>query len=347
MEELAPTAARIKRMRLEGREDALPTAREPAPPPREPEPEPAQKKGKGKAVAKTTKGRGKGKKKTTEDSGDELLDQFITAGQQEEAQRQRENELLRRQLLEGDIDLGEIRKATAVQPMQIRRREGQIERPSEQDRWDPRWNGLRNFKKFRKQADEEAGAVRAQPRKIVSLKPIKPKEYGLKDEYWLEKPSVQDKGKRARNIQSQSQSATQGRSQPRPNSRGQATVPIELGSDSDEEDGGGGGHDNSSLPDAMNIDAAEPSRSRKGKASSRASRRGPQGQTQTQTQTETQTQTRASTQGKRTASGPPAAAPEKPAKRRATRAARAATQDSDEDEDSDGGGMTFRFGARK
>lgn len=347
MEELAPTAARIKRMRLEGQEDALPAVTAPAPQPPEPEPEPAQKKGKGKGPAKATKARGKGKKKTAEDSGDEILDKFITAGQKEEAQRQREMELLRRQLLEGDIDLGEIRQATAVQSIQLRRREGQAEEPSEQDRWDPRWNGLRNFKKFRKQTDGEAGGVRAQPRKIISVQPIKPKDRGLKDDYWLEKSSGKDKGKKARDIQNESQSATQGRSQPTANSRGKATAPINIGSDSDEEEGGGGGgeNENSSLPDVMDIEAAEPSRSRKGKATSKAARR--EALTQTQTQTETQTQTRASTRGKRTASGPPAAAPEKPAKRRATRATRAAAKDSDEDDDSDGGGIAFRFGARK
>lgn len=351
MEELAPTALRIKRMRLEGREDALPTMGAPAPPSldSEPEPEPAQKKGKGKGTGKTAMGRGKGKKKTTEDSGDELLDQFITAAQQEEAQRQQEMELLRRQLLEGDIDLGEIRKATTVQPMPIRSRNGQIEQPDEQNRWDPRWNGLRNFKKFRKQTDEESGGARAQPRKITSVQPIKPKEYGLRDEYWLNSSSNQDRGKKARHIQSQS--ATQGRSLPRPSSRGKATVPIELGSNSDDEEEGASGVEendyNSSLSGVMDLEAVEPSRSRKGKASSRAARMGPPEQTQTNMETQAQTRTRVSTQGKRTAPGPPTAAPEKPAKRRATRAARTALPDSDEDEDSEGGGMTFRFGARK
>lgn len=336
MEEIAPTAARIKRMRLEGREDAIPTVKEvpPSPPPPT-EPEPVVKKG--KAVAKTAKGRGKGKKKNADDSEDELLEQFIMAGQQEEAKRQEENELLRRQLLEGDIDLGEIRKATAVHQIQIRRREAPVEQSGEQDRWNPRWNGLRNFKKFRKQTDQDAASVRAQPKRIVSVKPTGPKEYGRKDDYWLGKSGKYGGAKNRIDTQAQTEaeSATRGSSQERPGPRDRGAAVTELSSDS------------SSLPAVADFDATEPSRSRKGKASARTSQR--EGtQTQTQVQIQTQTQMRASTQGKRAAPNPPTQ--EKPTKRRATRATRAtraAVPDSDEDEDSEGGGLTFRFGARK
>lgn len=338
MEELAPTAARIKRMRLEGRDDALPTTVPPTAAISEPEPEPVPSKPKGKSAAKTAKGRGRGKKKTSEDSDDELLDQFITAAQQEEAERQRESDLIRRQLLEGEIDLGEIRKATVTQTIHVRRRDVQPEPSDEPQRWNPRWNGLRNFKKFRKQTDEGAGGGRAQPRKIVSLQPVKAKEYGMNDEYWLERSSVRAQSRGPRTHPSQSQAATQRSSEPRPSSRGAAAEPIVLGDDSDSE-GNASANDNTSLPDVVDMSAAaEPSRSRKGKASAKALRQGAKGQIASQAAV-------SSTQGKRTASGPPTAAAEKPAKRRATRATRRAAHESDDD--SEDGGLTFRFGARK
>ncbi|KAK3302755.1 uncharacterized protein B0T15DRAFT_562761 [Chaetomium strumarium] len=61
-------------------------------------------------------------------------------------------------------------------------------RSREQDiadgRWDPRWNGRKNFKRFRAQG-EQAGR-RAASRIIISLEEVKPKEDGIGDDYWLE-----------------------------------------------------------------------------------------------------------------------------------------------------------------
>lgn len=334
MDEIAPTAARIKRMRLAGGEDPLPRVRDPSPPP--PEPEPAPRKGKGKAPVKGTKGRGKTTKKV--DSDDELFEQFIRAGHEEEQERQAEDELLRRQLLDGDIDLSDIRSGTAVQPMQIRRREAQAQQVDEADRWNPQWNGLRNFKKFRKQTDGEGEPARVRPKKIIRVVPEKQKENGIGEDYWLQKSDTQARaGKSKRKSQQAPETASQG--------RGRTSQSQVIGLlDSDSDDAVGGVNDNSSLPNVMDIDtAAQPSRSRKGKASSSAARKGTQTHTQTQQSArQTQAQTRGST-GKRVASGPPA--PEKPAKKRATRATRA-TPDSDDDDDSEDGAVGFRFGKR-
>lgn len=344
MDEVAPTAARIKRMRLAGGEDPLPQMKDPTPPPSEPEPAP--KKGRGKAPAKATKGRGKTSKKV--DSDDELFEQFIKAGHEEEQERQAEDELLRRQLLEGDIDLSNIRSGTVVQPIQIRRREAQAQQTDEADRWNPRWNGLQNFKKFRKQTAGDGEPARVRLKKIIKVVPEKVKENGIGEDYWLQNS---DKQTRAGKSKRKSQQAPAVTSQRRGRSSQSQAVDL---LDSDSDNVVGGANDNSSLPDVMDIDNADqPSRSRKGKASSKAARTGTQTQAQTQTQTQTQTQqstrqtqaqARASA-GKRVALGPPA--PEKPPKKRATRAARAAmAQDSDEDEDSEDGGVGFRFGKR-
>lgn len=334
MEEVAPTAARIKRIRLEGGEDPI-SRIESTPPPAEGSgtPDPIAPKGRGKAT-KMTKGR-KGKK-TAEDAGDELIDQLIAAGQEEEAQRQADDELLRRQLLEGAIDLGEIRHATTVQTISIRRRPA--EQAHEQDsRWDPKWNGLTNFKKFRKQTDKDEQA-RPRPRKIVSLEPVKAKEYGISDEYWLQRTAQKRRGKKCGKGRIATQTQTQPQTQTQ-TQRQEASQAIELDDDSEEDgDGHGNDVDNSSLPDVTEMESnTQPSRSRRGKAAEKAS------QSQA-ARTETRASTQMSTQ-KRGAPGPPSA--EKPAKKRATRATRAATRDSDGDEDSEDGGMGFRFGKRR
>ena len=73
-------------------------------------------------------------------------------------------------------------------------------------RWDERWNGRKNFKKFRRKGEIN------QPRRghsvIVPLEEVKRKDYGIGEDYWLERESEAAKRKRkekGRRIQSQSQ----------------------------------------------------------------------------------------------------------------------------------------------
>lgn len=316
MEEVAPTATRVKRMRLEEGVNLLP-AIEPSPPPADEDVVPKSPPRRGKAKAQTTTKATKGRrsKKTAEESGDELLDQYIEAGRQEDAKRQAEEELVRRELNEGEVDFQEIRKATAIQTIAVRRQVQKAQdRNTEEDRWDPQWNGLKNFKQFRKQGQVDG---RPQNKVIVSLEPVRPKEYGLSDDYWLH--NLQ-KGKKGSNAQSQNVTQTQGRSQVKSTAsqRGGATQAIAVDSDSEE-----------NFENAMNLDSAEPSRSRKGKAAEKAG-----------------SQQRQAIRAKRVAVE--ASVPGKPAKRpRTTRATRATQGDSEEDEDSEDGGLSFRFGKRK
>ncbi|KAL8998249.1 MAG: hypothetical protein Q9169_002653 [Polycauliona sp. 2 TL-2023] len=77
-------------------------------------------------------------------------------------------------------------------------------------RWDPLWNGRKNFKKFRRQGDPNAANVRRGAQTvIVPLEEVKKKTMGLGDDYWLEK-STTSKRKRGRETQVMSQSQTQG-----------------------------------------------------------------------------------------------------------------------------------------
>ncbi|RAL58825.1 hypothetical protein DID88_009135 [Monilinia fructigena] len=84
------------------------------------------------------------------------------------------------------IDIEEMRKLTIVEDMEVRR-----SRPApktsrhldESERWDDRWNGRKNFKKFRRRG-VEGGPVRARAKVIVPLEEAKKKGHGIGDEYW-------------------------------------------------------------------------------------------------------------------------------------------------------------------
>ncbi|TID22718.1 DNA damage response protein RcaA [Venturia nashicola] len=60
----------------------------------------------------------------------------------------------------------------------------------EGDRWDEKWNGRKNFKKFRKRG--ELPAMRGH-RLLVPLEEAKKKDFGIGEEYWLESNSKQKK----------------------------------------------------------------------------------------------------------------------------------------------------------
>lgn len=380
MDEVAPTAAAIKRMRLETGEDPLPAAPPSPPPPAQVEPpkSPRPQKGKGKnataaaaAPAKNTK-----RKKGALISDDDYLNQFLQEGQEEEAQLRAERELIQRQLAEGTIDFEDIRQGTAVQTVEVRIpptrpaaaatvTQGASRRQpgdgQQDERWDPRWNGLRNFKKFGRQG-------RQQPRNIIPLEPVQKKDYKMvRSDYLRER-------RRKRDANQTSQASIN--SNPARNSA--SARDESMVSDSEENKGDAGDDDNddgdkvdgteiSSLADVIDLEAAAeitttaapPSRSRKGKAAQKAN--------QTAVAATRGTTTSQNKKNKRAAKEPPAGAKSRPAKRqattRSTRAVRSRTnvessddEDDEEDDedgeraggdDSEGEGTNFRFGTRK
>ncbi|KAL8846024.1 MAG: hypothetical protein Q9221_008855 [Calogaya cf. arnoldii] len=77
---------------------------------------------------------------------------------------------------------------------------------SPSSRWDPSWNGRKNFKKFRRQGDPNAANIRRGAQGvIVPLEEVKKKTHGLGDDYWLENSNSNSKGKRKRGRETQSQ----------------------------------------------------------------------------------------------------------------------------------------------
>lgn len=104
-----------------------------------------------------------------------------------------EREVLQEKL--DGMDIEAIRNLAIVEDMEVTRpnRPVRAARADESDRWDDRWNGRKNFKKFRRRG---AGSGRKElGRVIVPLEEAKKKDYGIGDDYWLESDSHNRKKK--------------------------------------------------------------------------------------------------------------------------------------------------------
>ncbi|KAK7431209.1 hypothetical protein QQZ08_002249 [Neonectria magnoliae] len=171
MEGMAPAAARFKRQRIERGEDLD-----------APSPE-------AEAVVKATKPEPKKKIKKELD----ILAMAAQNREEEEARAQAEKEDLAQ--LPDDVDLAEIRRLNIVEEIEVRVPASHA-RSREQDiatgRWNPKWNGVKNFKKFRPRGEATG---RPPARVIVALTEVKNKEFGVGDDYWLEDEDSQPKKK--------------------------------------------------------------------------------------------------------------------------------------------------------
>ncbi|KAK4460027.1 hypothetical protein QBC42DRAFT_110797 [Cladorrhinum samala] len=284
LDEIAPAAAAVKRRRIARGEPALP--------PHEPEPEPAaeenqemvtespQKKGK-KSQGKG--GRGKGKKETQEDG---ILQIARKHREEADAKAAAERRALE-ELDDCDIDYAAIRKLHIIEECEVRlpaSARGGNRRTRDQDiaegRWDPKWNGRKNFKQFRKHG---APAGRQAPRKIIGLEAVKPNTHGIGDAYWLEaQESNKTNEDQSSHTQPQQSGITQtGGSVPDSGrARSSATRRTVLAVDSSDED---------ATIDPVErqrvVPEPEPARSRAAKGAERANNvRRSQAQTQTQSQ---------------------------------------------------------------
>ena len=147
---------------------------------------------------------------------------------EEEAARRDEENL--RTTLEG-MSVEEMKKLAVIEEMEVPDRSDRPQRREANsgvnDRWDPSWNGRRNFKKFRRQG--ETSNARRGRSVIVPLEEVKKKDFGIGEDYWDEPDSRKKKRKdKDRSTQSQSQTVTSGRSQHT------AEVPNELATDGEE-----------------------------------------------------------------------------------------------------------------
>ena len=113
-----------------------------------------------------------------------------------------------RDALDG-MNVEEVKKLVVIEDMEVPERAKEHQRKvhdmENSNRWDERWNGRKNFKKFRRPG-EGAPARRGQS-VIVPLEEVKTKDYGIGEPYWEESEKTKKKRKeKDRGTQSQSQS---------------------------------------------------------------------------------------------------------------------------------------------
>ena len=155
---------------------------------------------------------------------------------EEEAARRDEESL--RDTLDG-INIEDMKNLAVIEEMKIREKPWQGQPMSDgSDRWDERWNGRKNFKKFRRRGD--GPVTRRGATVMVPLEEVKKKDFGIGEDYWLESEKTK-KQRKAKERVTQSQSQSQ--SQPFTTARSHAAeVPAELAMDGD-------------LPDIIDVDA--------------------------------------------------------------------------------------------
>lgn len=106
------------------------------------------------------------------------------------------------------ISIEEMRKLAIVEFMDTPDRSGQTRRRDHHDptdsRWDERWNGRKNFKKFRRPG--EGTQARRGQSVIVPLEVVKGKDYGIGENYWVESEKTKKHKATEQVTQSHSQS---------------------------------------------------------------------------------------------------------------------------------------------
>ena len=133
----------------------------------------------------------------------------VQARRKREDEKRLEDEKSLKDAMEG-VNIGDLKNLAQVEEMELPDREPPARRTNEKgntDRWDPSWNGRKNFKKFRPQGQQNDGP-RLQ-RVIVTLEEVPRKGHGIGDEYWLNSSST-NRSKSKSKSQSQSQSVRQG-----------------------------------------------------------------------------------------------------------------------------------------
>ncbi|EEU48173.1 uncharacterized protein NECHADRAFT_57691 [Fusarium vanettenii 77-13-4] len=292
MDGMTTAAEKFKRQRIERGEDLSVRAKEAEPEPEAPAPTP--------------------KKKIKKEF--DILAMAAQNKEKEEARARAEKEDLAN--LPDDVDLSEIRRLNIVEEMEVRKpSQGRTREQDIRDgRWDPKWNGMKNFKKFR-QRGEATGRQAA--RVIVPLVEVKTKEFGVGDDYWLE-DEENDRRKRPASQPSGAESQPSEPAPARPVQRRHVGV---VSDSSDEEERVS---QKSSIP-------ATRTRGTRGTAS------------QSQSNTRSQSSRVTSQGSKRAAAEPPAGGQQPPKRVRPTRSRVVEIADSDDSDDE----LKFRFGKRR
>jgi hypothetical protein len=143
------------------------------------------------------------KKKTKEiDVGAELKKKKEEA---EEAARREEE--INREARDADIaDISAKVESFSLPQRDLPPRRSQAGPSGPSDRWDPAWNGRKNFKRFKRRG--ENNDIPRLPRVIVALEEVPRKRQGIGEEFWLNSSTTKSKSQ-GRSQQTQTQTQTQ------------------------------------------------------------------------------------------------------------------------------------------
>ena len=140
----------------------------------------------------------------------------------------RRNELALYEANDG-LNVEELSNLAIIEEMEIKER---TDRPPRillngeaSERWDERWNGRKNFKRFRRRGD--ANPYRRGQSVMIPLEEVKKKDYGVGEEYWLESSKTKKRKEKENSGQSQSQSLTTAKGK-----RGEATSQLMVSEES-------------------------------------------------------------------------------------------------------------------
>lgn len=335
IDSLAPTTAALKRRRLEeasARRQRGSVTPPPATAPLKPEP---------KQETQSPQPKSKAKKNGLTKEDDEALEQARLKA--EEASR------LKREALEIALDgipISAMGDLAIIETMPVGRSltgPSRTRRADESARWDEKWNGRKNFKKFKRKGGEDGTAVRRKV--IVRLEEAKKRDFGIGEEYWLEssgreKESQKRKKKSAQTLEEEVEPvAAEDEAQYSDVDRELAAAAAEISKPKPSS------HRNETIdvPSSSDVEVTN----------TRSTRSHPSGSSSTQTQTQTQTQKTLADKMKNSivpAKRPAPTSKAKPApKKGGGLFGRIHRQDEEEDDDSDDDddGMAFKFKRKK
>ncbi|KAL5115965.1 hypothetical protein ACEQ8H_006187 [Pleosporales sp. CAS-2024a] len=258
----------------------------------------------------------------------DVLEQVRIRAKEEDERRRADEESLAEAL--NGVDISQIRDVTQIEEMELRPRADRVAARQSQahgDRWNPEWNGRKNYKKFRRRGVECGVQTH---RTIIRVEEAAPKKgFGVGDAFLLDdvEPSATLRSNQSRGMQQQQQQQQQ---QPQQQPQQQQADDD----DSEPEVGGFISRRRSQATEVVNVkdsdaeDAAEGSTAKTQRSSGKTQR-----VTETQLgEVETQTQRRSKKRG------PTAAAAAGPASKRG----RLDSREADSDEEETG----FRFRRR-
>ena len=114
------------------------------------------------------------------------------------------------------VNVDELKNLAIVEEMEIKPRTNRPPRilvnGQASERWDERWNGRKNFKRFRRR--EDGNPFRRGRSVMIPLEEVKKKDYGIGEEYWLESSKTKKRKEKESAERSQSQLSATVRSQP-------------------------------------------------------------------------------------------------------------------------------------